>query len=230
MMFLPRRLYLLLFVSLILAVPGSAQAQDGAEETIRAAEAAYSEGTLIDPNVLLTISVADLPAAEAVRVYRLLALYALLQNDSQEARLNIFRLLAREPAYVADSLYDPPVYVDAVREVRGSLFIVSDSFVSCRSALDEAQARYYEGVFGPAADDLETCVDRNGSRLGEEEAIAALKLIALMRLKTADLGRARSAAARLFALQPNFTADPVLDPPDFVRLMSLVALSHTAAQ
>ncbi|WP_412070365.1 outer membrane beta-barrel protein [Rubrivirga sp. IMCC43871] len=89
---------------------------------------------------------------------------------------------------------------------------------TCSRALPRAQESYQTGDFDATIDRLTSCLDAD--RFSTEERRNAYRLIGLSYIGKDREADARDAVARLLEVAPNYEADPALDPPPFVRLVS----------
>jgi hypothetical protein len=98
----------------------------------------------------------------------------------------------------------------------------------CTRVLDTAAEQYLEGAYGEAMRFVSSCL--NQAVVPDSQAVAAYRLLALIHLKQDELDSARAAVVNLLGLQPDYTADPVANPPSYVSLVSLVRRDLEGAQ
>ena len=91
---------------------------------------------------------------------------------------------------------------------------------ACSIELSAAEQRYQNGAFGEAIRLISECLDQ--ARVSPEQAVRAYRMLALAHLKRDELTAARSAIINLLGAQPEYTPDPVDEPPVFVSMVSLV--------
>jgi hypothetical protein len=91
----------------------------------------------------------------------------------------------------------------------------------CASEVMEAEELYRDGRFEAAARILSDCLDTR-SGITQETAIRGYRLLGLSRLQDGDIAGARIAVLRVFARNPDYQADPVLDPPGYQALVETV--------
>lgn len=91
---------------------------------------------------------------------------------------------------------------------------------NCDEAFLQAEEAYRAGEFSSAITALAPCVDRY--RAGTEQDQGAHRLLALAYLRSDQIEEARLVIVELFARNPRYEADPVVDPPAFVSLVNLV--------
>lgn len=87
----------------------------------------------------------------------------------------------------------------------------------CAEAFRRADAVYLEGRFDETIRLLKTCLDR--ATLFVEEAIPVYRLMAMAYLNQGETAEAEAAIADLLVLAPDYEADPIQDPPSYVRLV-----------
>jgi hypothetical protein len=90
----------------------------------------------------------------------------------------------------------------------------------CDAALEAAAAQYRDGAFQETIRLASSCLDQGNVATGD--ARAAYRLLVLTYLKQDDLPSARKAAVNLLGVDPDYTPDPVANPPDYVSLLSVV--------
>ena len=88
----------------------------------------------------------------------------------------------------------------------------------CRAELSEAESRYNEGRFDEAIDGINRCLSKSG--LTEDERKLAYMLLGKTYLAKDYLNEARQAVKKLLEVVPNFEADPVQDPPAFIKMVA----------
>lgn len=118
-----RSFALAVFISLILAVPASAQNQEPCGEILQFAERYYQQNRVEEAIALLSDCLRDenISRATAVKGYRLLALAYLRNDELGEARLAIIELLGYDRTYRPDDINDLPAYVALVNNTRDQL-------------------------------------------------------------------------------------------------------------
>jgi hypothetical protein len=91
----------------------------------------------------------------------------------------------------------------------------------CEPELAEAEELYRDGRFEDAAELLTSCLDgREGVRA--DVALRGYRLLALAHLQNGDIAGARIAVVRVLARDPDYEADPVIDPPGYQALVETV--------
>jgi hypothetical protein len=90
----------------------------------------------------------------------------------------------------------------------------------CDAALEAAAAQYRDGAFQETIRLASSCLDQRD--VATEDARAAYRLLILAYLKQDDLASARKSAVTLLGVDPDYTPDPVENPPDYVSLLSVV--------
>lgn len=91
---------------------------------------------------------------------------------------------------------------------------------SCDKEITEANDLYALGQFDQTIIIVDQCLARQG--IPEEERRAAYRLKGLSYIGKGLEGDAKASVRRLLDLVPNYTPDPILDPPDFVSLIDEV--------
>jgi outer membrane receptor for ferrienterochelin and colicin len=97
----------------------------------------------------------------------------------------------------------------------------------CELQLQDADARLQEGKLGEARQAAEACLAASPSR---QEKILAQELLAKVHLAEDDLAQARHAVEEVLRSKPDFAANPVTDPPRFVRLVDQVRRESSTVQ
>jgi uncharacterized protein with FMN-binding domain len=90
----------------------------------------------------------------------------------------------------------------------------------CDTALEAAAAQYRDGAFQETIRLASSCLDQQD--VATEDARAAYRLLILAYLKQDDLASARKSAVTLLGVDPDYTPDPVANPPDYVSLLAVV--------
>ncbi|GAB5537042.1 MAG: hypothetical protein Rubg2KO_32910 [Rubricoccaceae bacterium] len=90
---------------------------------------------------------------------------------------------------------------------------------NCTNALQRAETSYQSGEFDNTIDRLTTCLDANRFTSAEDRR-NAYRLIGLSYIGKDREADARAAVASLLDVAPNYEADPAIDPPPFVRMVS----------
>lgn len=91
---------------------------------------------------------------------------------------------------------------------------------ACSTELSVAERQYRDGAFDEAIGLISECLDQN--RVSSEQAVGAYRLLTLAHIKRDELSAARSAIINLLSTDPDYTPDPVEEPPVYVSLVSLV--------
>lgn len=91
----------------------------------------------------------------------------------------------------------------------------------CAAEVIEAEELYRDGRFDAAAEILSDCLDTR-SGISSETALRGYRLLGLARLQGGDIAGARIAVLRVFARNPDYQADPVIDPPGYQALVETV--------
>ncbi|MDX1531464.1 MAG: hypothetical protein R3362_08050 [Rhodothermales bacterium] len=110
----------------------------------------------------------------------------------------------------------------------GSAAAVAQPASPCSSLLTAAEAQYVDREFADAEAFVRSCLAQPD--VGDEEAVQAHRLLALIALRQDDLPGAREAALRLLALSFDYEPDPVQDPPAYVALVASVKEQLRVAQ
>ncbi|MCS3697412.1 porin family protein [Salinibacter ruber] len=90
----------------------------------------------------------------------------------------------------------------------------------CADTLSAAEEMYRARNYQDAAALASQCTDR--SVVGDETAVRAYRLITLASLRQGALVQARSAVTNILQIEPEYTADPVNDPPSYDLFISMV--------
>jgi len=90
----------------------------------------------------------------------------------------------------------------------------------CADTLDTAEQAYRNREYREAVSLASQCTDQ--AKVGEETAIRAYRLITLASLRQGALVQARSAVTKILEIDPEYTADPVNDPPSYDLFVSMV--------
>ena len=91
---------------------------------------------------------------------------------------------------------------------------------ACPGELARAQDLYVQGEFADVEEILDPCLQPG--RLGQTDQVRAHRLLALSALQTGRLVDAKLAVLTLLRLQPQYDADPALDPPVYTDLVGTV--------
>ena len=89
---------------------------------------------------------------------------------------------------------------------------------NCDQEMTQANDLYALGRFDEAISFIQQCLDKSG--ISEDQRRSAYRIIGLSYIGKGLEGDAKDSVRRLLALAPNYTPDPVLDPPDFVSLVN----------
>lgn len=103
------------------------------------------------------------------------------------------------------------------------LLCVPDSWAQnavCSNALDAAEDQYVNAEYEEARRLVAACL--NQPDIPGEQVVSAYRLLALIYLKQDQLEQARSAIVNLLGIDPEYTADPVNNPPSYVSLVAIV--------
>ena len=90
----------------------------------------------------------------------------------------------------------------------------------CADTLDTAEQAYRNRSYEEAIALASSCTDSEA--VGRETAIRAYRLITLASLRQGALVQARSAVTDLLQIDPDYTPDPVNDPPAYDLFVSMV--------
>jgi hypothetical protein len=90
----------------------------------------------------------------------------------------------------------------------------------CADTLDTAEQAYRNRSYEEAIALASSCTDSEA--VGQETAIRAYRLITLASLRQGALVQARSAVTDLLKIDPDYTPDPVNDPPAYDLFVSMV--------
>lgn len=90
----------------------------------------------------------------------------------------------------------------------------------CDRALAAADDQYRDAAYDEALRLVSACL--NQSDRSQEQSVEAYRLLALIHLKRDELDRAREAVVNLLGLNPSYTPDPVVSPPSYVSLVTVV--------
>lgn len=91
---------------------------------------------------------------------------------------------------------------------------------NCAASLQQADAAYVDGRFDRTLQLADDCI-RSGSA-NRNELAASYRLLALAYIKMDRLGEARMAVLHLLNEVPEYTTDPIVDPPDYAVLVESV--------
>lgn len=92
---------------------------------------------------------------------------------------------------------------------------------SCDPLLSTAEERYVQREFAEAEALVRACLAQ--AERADADAIASYRLLALIALRQDDLPSAERAVQQLLSVAPDYTSDPVQDPPAYVDLVTVVA-------
>jgi hypothetical protein len=204
------------------AVPAAVHAQDDLDEAIESAQRRYASGELDEPAYLLSHSLDNATDEQVISYYRLITLSYLASNNRSGATDLVMRLLQRVPGYQPDPVSDPPAFVAFVTEIRQQLFSSDNQHLSCAEETADATARYVEGAFEQVAEVLTVCLNQRFMYIPVEEQVPVLRLLTLSHLKMGNLAQAKSTAAILLRLKPDYAPRPVEDPPAYVALIEIL--------
>ena len=104
--------------------------------------------------------------------------------------------------------------------VAGSTSVVAQAPAPCEPLLSAADERYVQREFAEAEALVRACLAQ--PERTDAEAIQSYRLLALIALQQADGTGAEQAVRQLLAVSPDYTPDPVQDPPAYVRLVTSV--------
>lgn len=104
--------------------------------------------------------------------------------------------------------------------VAGSASVVAQAPAPCEPLLSAAEERYVQREFAEAEALVRACLAQ-GERT-DAEAVQSYRLLALIALRQDDSLAAERAVRQLLAVSPEYTPDPVQDPPAYVRLVASV--------
>lgn len=91
---------------------------------------------------------------------------------------------------------------------------------SCEPLLSTAEERYIQRAFTEAEALARACLAQ--ADRSDAEAVRSYRLLALIALRQEDLPGAERAVRNLLDISPDYTADPVQDPPAYVDLVTVV--------
>ena len=91
---------------------------------------------------------------------------------------------------------------------------------ACPGELARAQGLYVRGAFAEVEEILDPCLQPG--RLEQADQVRAHRLLALAALQTGRLVDAKLSVLSLLRLQPDYDADPALDPPVYTDLVGTV--------
>ena len=128
-----------------------------------------------------------------------------------------FIIRSRYPVYLLCILF---LSVFTINDVM--LFAMVDN--DCIERLDEAEELYRTGGFDEAIEILVYCLDEG--ELPDDDKMRAYRLLGLAYIAQDYLEDARRAIARLLDLVPDYTPDPIQDPPTFRRLVEDVRVDE----
>lgn len=144
-------------------------------------------------------------------------------------------MTALEPAHVC------PVQLPSCRAagtalVLGILFwsacagtvMAQETGAACPEAYSEAESHYLNGRFGQAVELLRGCLDQE--QPSGEGSVRIYRLLALAYLYDGEDGAARQAVHGLLERVPDYTPDPVQDPPSYASLVASVREERVAAE
>ncbi len=90
---------------------------------------------------------------------------------------------------------------------------------ACSEALETARSRYQNQRFSAARQSLSPCMK---SQLPDDLRVESLRLVALSYLGAGNFEDARMTVLKLLGIDPDYTADPVYDPPNYTSLVAVV--------
>jgi hypothetical protein len=90
----------------------------------------------------------------------------------------------------------------------------------CQIEIEAAHDAYLNQAYEAALDLASVCTRRVG--VSEADLIRAYRLMSLSFFRQHALGEARAAITHILSVDPEYTADPVLDPPSYALLVSMV--------
>lgn len=91
---------------------------------------------------------------------------------------------------------------------------------TCEEAIAAGEEAYLNTNFQEAINRVSACLDRQD--VPENQAVRAYRLLSLAHLRLNELQQARAAIVNILGLRPEYEADPVQDPPEYVSLVSIV--------
>lgn len=91
---------------------------------------------------------------------------------------------------------------------------------SCEAAIAAGEEAYLNANFEQAINRVATCLDQQD--VPNEQAVRAYRLMSLAHLRLNELQQARAAIVNILGRQPEYEADPIQDPPEYVSLVSIV--------
>ena len=104
--------------------------------------------------------------------------------------------------------------------VAGSTSVVAQAPAPCEPLLSAADERYVQREFAEAEALVRACLAQ--PERTDAEAVQSYRLLALIALRQTDATGAEEAVRQLLAVSPEYTPDPVQDPPAYVRLVTSV--------
>jgi len=90
----------------------------------------------------------------------------------------------------------------------------------CEEAIAAGEDAYLNANFEQAINRVSACLDQQD--VPEEQAVRAYRLLGLAHLRLNELQQARAAIVNILGLRPEYEADPIQDPPEYVSLVSIV--------
>ncbi len=110
--------------------------------------------------------------------------------------------------------------IGLLRTGSASAQVQADTTTACTDRLDAAERAYRNRNFGTAVSRASRCTDQEEVR--DETALRAYRLITLASLRQGALVQARTAVENMLQIDPEYTADPVSDPPSYDLFVSMV--------
>ncbi|MCS3749679.1 hypothetical protein GGQ19_000834 [Salinibacter ruber] len=110
--------------------------------------------------------------------------------------------------------------IGLLRTGSASAQVQADTTAACTDRLDAAERAYRNRNFGTAVSRASQCTDQEEVR--DETALRAYRLITLASLRQGALLQARTAVENMLQIDPEYTADPVNDPPSYDLFVSMV--------
>ena len=98
--------------------------------------------------------------------------------------------------------------------------VQADTTAACADRLAAVEQAYRNRNFEEAISRASRCTDPEA--VGEETALRAYRLITLASLRQGALLQARTAVEDILQIDPEYTADPVNDPPSYDLFVSMV--------
>lgn len=104
--------------------------------------------------------------------------------------------------------------------VAGSASVVAQTPAPCEPLLSAAEERYVQREFAEAEALVRACLAQ--AERTDAEAVQSYRLLALIALRQDNSLAAERAVRQLLSVAPDYTPDPVQDPPAYVRLVTSV--------